>query len=193
MEDILRYDGLALCPIRSLNDSDNFVVYCDSFTLQFFPGIKVGSIVVPKNLSRAFSGAKLLTDRSGSPQTQSVLSEFLASVFYDRHIRKLRATFKTSFETINGELTKNLLGYGSISNTVCGSHITFNLNGFTDREVLKAFNKLGFSARALSSFSPQPHHVCNGLMLGFGTYTSSEISSAIKGLRSVLDKMNSRK
>lgn len=191
MEDILIYDGEFSVPIRSLSGSGDNVIYCDSFTLQFFPGIKIGYLVVPKRLSKAFAGAKLLMDRSSYGPQQECLSQFLSSKYYNRHIRNIRRRFSQNYRFITEEIMNSLSAYGTISPTIGGRHLAFHLIGLNDGIVVNNLKASGVVTRALSSFTHSGTAHYNGLMLGFGTITKMEIHKSIITMKQCFEFLNS--
>lgn len=189
MENIVWHTAAAEPPIRSFPGAENCVVYIDSFTLQFFPGIKIGYLIAPNGFKDAFTGAKLLFDRASPEQTQAVLAHFLMSDAYDIHRCKIAKTFQRNFQLIKILIEKELSEFGHLSMTKCGSHISFHLNKGYDVIAANELEKLGVIVQPLSSFL-HDGDAQNGFMLGFGTFSQEEIEHGIKLIRHTLEKLN---
>lgn len=185
MENIVWYNGMPLKPLRAEEGSEHRVVYMDSFTLQFYPGIKIGYLVVPDGFEKAFAGAKLMSDRSSSEQSQTILARFLESSSYDSHLRKLRKKFRNSLSSLQKTIAQHLLGFGHLSNTKCGSHIAFHLDSIPDVEAALKLKEKGILVRPLSSFGGKCSKM-NGFMMGFGSFSEEEIQKAVLEIKEVL-------
>lgn len=58
-----------------------------------FPSLRLGYLVLPESLVEVFSKAKWLADRQPPTLCQSVLAEFIAEGYLERHIRKIRLCY----------------------------------------------------------------------------------------------------
>jgi GntR family transcriptional regulator/MocR family aminotransferase len=89
-----RYEGR---PVESLQglDREGIVVYAGSFSKSVLPGLRIGFLVLPEQLTRPFVAAKRLWD-SGTPMLeQAALAEFLRSGDFERHIRRMRRVYRS--------------------------------------------------------------------------------------------------
>lgn len=88
------YEGLNFepvpAPIKAL-DRQHIVTYLGTFSKTLMPGLRVGYMVVTGEDYQALVEKKLLHDLQVSSITQAVVSEYLASGHYRRHLNHIRA------------------------------------------------------------------------------------------------------
>jgi GntR family transcriptional regulator / MocR family aminotransferase len=82
-------------PIASLQgmDTDARVIYVGTFSKVMFPALRLGYIVVPKDLVAAFCGALDAVGIFSSPLYQAVLTDFISEGHFARHIRRMRMLY----------------------------------------------------------------------------------------------------
>jgi GntR family transcriptional regulator/MocR family aminotransferase len=79
-------------PIASLQglDTDGSVIYIGTFSKVMFPALRLGYVVVPKDLVHAFSAARDAADIFSSTLYQAVMTDFIHEGHFARHIRRMR-------------------------------------------------------------------------------------------------------
>lgn len=77
-------------PIKAI-DTNHRVTYIGTFTKTLIPGLRVGYMVVTGDNYQAILKQKLLHDFHVSTVSQAILSEYLASGRYRRHLNQLRS------------------------------------------------------------------------------------------------------
>ena len=84
-----RYDGR---PVESMQgiDREGRVIYTGTFSRTIFPALRIGYLVAPKRLVRAFAAAKWLCDRHTATLEQDTLAEFIQCGAYERHLARTR-------------------------------------------------------------------------------------------------------
>ncbi len=82
-------------PIASLQglDTDARVIYVGTFSKVMFPALRLGYVVVPKDLVPAFSAARDAADIFSSTLYQAVLTDFIREGHFARHIRRMRMLY----------------------------------------------------------------------------------------------------
>ncbi len=76
-------------PIKALDQHD-WVTYVSTFSKTLMPGLRVGYMVVTGKHYRHIVERKLLSDLHVSTVSQAIVSEYLASGHYRRHLSRLR-------------------------------------------------------------------------------------------------------
>jgi DNA-binding transcriptional MocR family regulator len=77
-------------PIKAL-DQSNLVTYIGTFSKTLMPGLRVGYMVAPKDTHQALLERKFFSDFHTSTVTQGIVSEYLASGHYRRHLSHLKS------------------------------------------------------------------------------------------------------
>jgi DNA-binding transcriptional MocR family regulator len=77
-------------PIKAI-DSEHLVTYVGTFTKTLIPGLRVGYMVVTGEQRQVILKQKLLHDFHVSTVSQAIVSEYLASGRYRRHLQQLRS------------------------------------------------------------------------------------------------------
>lgn len=191
-DNLMWLNGTAIPPLRALPGAEQCVIYLESFSLQFSPGIKLAYMLVPKGFEKAFIGAKLLTDRSASESTQALLAKFFESEGSLSYSRKLHRQFIDRYEFTIRTGTELLGEYGVFAKTRVGPHLAFLLRPqYSDREVCAAVQKKGVIVRALSQYW-RDSSLVNGLSIGFGTFTEEEIRGALLKVAQVCETLSRR-
>jgi GntR family transcriptional regulator/MocR family aminotransferase len=181
----LRYQGYPFPSLQGL-DPDR-VVYLGTFSKILFPSLRLGYAIVPDDLVDAFCGARVLMDRHPPNADQHVLAAFMAEGHLERHIRKVRNVYFVHrvhlIETLNTLLPKELAW---VEPGDQGMHLVLWLaKGIDDRKVVELAARAGVSVRAVSPmFAPGTGYP--GLVLGFGGFSSAQMSAAAQRLAAVI-------
>jgi GntR family transcriptional regulator/MocR family aminotransferase len=147
-----------------------------------FPALRLGYVVVPKDLVEAFSTARDATDQFSSTLYQAVLADFIREGHFARHIRRMRMLYiqrRTALvEAIHQRLNDKLTVIGAEA----GMHLVALLpRGVSDVAVSVRAAAMGISAMPLSSCYAEPPRV-GGLILGYGGTDGRQIHDGIRRL-----------
>jgi GntR family transcriptional regulator/MocR family aminotransferase len=171
-------------PIASLQglDTDARVIYIGTFSKVMFPALRLGYVVVPKDLVEAFSTARDATDQFSSTLYQAALADFIRQGHFARHVRRMRMLYierRTALvETIRQRLSDKLTVIGAEA----GLHlVTLLSRGVNDVAISLRAAEMGISAMPLSSCYAQPPLV-GGLILGYGGTDARQIHDGIRRL-----------
>jgi len=181
----LRYAGQPFPAMQGLDSSR--VIYLGTFSKVLAPSLRLGYVVVPDCLAKAFVGARALMGR-GSPLTeQHVIAAYMKEGYFETHIRRIRAIYGERRQTLINALQVELPEL-RIQPADQGMHIVVWLpDGLGDVVVSKAANKAGVALRALSPMC-SGNLPLSGLMLGFGGFTNEQLRDAVRRLRQVLEE-----
>lgn len=175
-------DGRNHPPIATLPGAERCTICILSFSMKFFPDLKIACMIVPPQLAAAFSGGKLMFDRNTSARSQEIMARFFASDAWASYERRVVRRFRAGFRTLRDAAAEALSDFGRITNTCCGGHTALLLKpALKDTDVSRRLDELGISALPISRYwGAEESH--NGLLLGFGSFAEEEIRRGIDAI-----------
>jgi DNA-binding transcriptional MocR family regulator len=96
---LLRYEGEAPPPLKSL-DPGSYVIHIGTYSKCFLPGLRIGWITCPAQLSRQLLRAKIGADSGDSYFLQVLLHEFIIKGHFAKHLRKTVKEYKKRCNTM---------------------------------------------------------------------------------------------
>jgi DNA-binding transcriptional MocR family regulator len=79
-------------------DTDDRTFYIRSFSKTFMPGIRLGTLVLPKQFAEQAIRCKRLDDLNTSSLPQAALELFIQTGMYEKHIRKVKEVYRDRLE-----------------------------------------------------------------------------------------------
>jgi GntR family transcriptional regulator / MocR family aminotransferase len=172
-------------PIASLQglDTDGRVIYIGTFSKVMFPALRLGYVVVPKDLVRAFSAARDAADIFSSTLYQAVLTDFIREGHFARHIRRMRMLYMERRRALVKAIQLQMRDLLEVIGAEAGMHLVALLPaGINDVEISRKAAQKGISAIPLSScYSKRLKR--GGLILGYGGTNAHQIQEGVSKLR----------
>ncbi|MDO9546497.1 MAG: PLP-dependent aminotransferase family protein [Pelolinea sp.] len=106
----LRYEGTALPSLFELSSDD--VIHMSSFSKLLSPGLRIGFMILPKDLSKKMIDFANDTYICPSFLGQAVAVDFFEQGTLDQHIGKLINLYRSRLQALLSALDKHLKGYG---------------------------------------------------------------------------------
>ncbi len=177
-----RYAGRPLAAMQGL-DEDGRILYAGSFSKVMFPGLRIGYIVVPKPLVRAFRAIRTLLDSHPSTVPQAALADFIAEGYLTAHIRRMRALYAERQAIMLDSFPSGLL---DLAPHDTGMHLVGLLpDDCDDALVSQRIAAAGFIAPPLSTYyAGTPNR--RGLLLGYAGVPEAEIRTGAARIAEVL-------
>ena len=181
-----RYDALPIASLQGLDRSAR-VIYVGTFSKVLFPSLRLGYIVVPRDLLERFAAVRQSMDLCPADATQAIVAEFIREGHFARHIRKMRTIYATRRRVLVDEIQRQLGDLCRIVGAEAGMHVTLLMrsDGKRDQEIaVKATErKLWLSPLSLSYIGTPSQQ---GLVLGFGNTREEQIPGAVRVLKRIL-------
>ncbi|RWA71004.1 MAG: PLP-dependent aminotransferase family protein [Mesorhizobium sp.] len=186
-----RHDIAPIPPLQTL-DAES-VIYAGTFSKTLSPTLRLGYLVVPTSLRRAFCEAKRLTDRHAPTLEQDVLADLLASGAYERHVRSIRRKNAERRQVLLQALADHLGSRVTVAGADTGLHVVAWMNGITaerEPEIIAAARAAGIGLYPVSPLydpgEPQPGNA--GFILGYAGLDTEALRRGVAVLATVLAK-----
>jgi GntR family transcriptional regulator/MocR family aminotransferase len=175
-----RYSGPPLPAMHSLADGAS-IIYLGTFSNVMFRGLRVGYLVVPKDLVEPFRVAKWMADRHTPLVEQAALADFLREGHLERHIRRMRRLYKRRRDALLEALDRHFGRRAVVRGDAAGLHLTVRLSGAGNLQARAERNGVGLSSSDIYYHSkPVP----NEFILGFSAETERTLREGIRRIAS---------
>lgn len=182
-----RYGGRPIEPLQSLDDGGR-VLYMGTFSKIMRPVLRIGFLVAPPSLHRAFRMARYVSSWHAELPTQAALARFIDEGLLARHIRRSRREYQARHERVAGLLGTLFAGRLEVVPSAAGLHLSATLpEGTDDASVVREALSEGVGLFALSEFAVDGPAV-PGLVFGYGAVTLPEIGEGLRRLRRVVGR-----
>ncbi|HUX67976.1 MAG TPA: PLP-dependent aminotransferase family protein [Terriglobales bacterium] len=175
-------------PVGSLQglDQNERVIYVGTLSKVMFPSLRLGYMVVPRDLVKPFAALRWAADLGPSYLGQEMLADFLGEGHLGRHIRRMRALYRGRRSRLAAELAEQLGTGLEIQGAEAGLHLTATWRGGArDREVATRAAGAGLWLWPLSPCY-LGRAARQGFILGYGSTATAAIPQAVGQLRKVL-------
>jgi GntR family transcriptional regulator/MocR family aminotransferase len=180
-------------PVASLQgmDADARVIYIGTLSKVLFPALRLGYVVVPKDLVRAFYSAREATDIFSPTLYQAALTDFIKEGHFARHIRRMRVLYLERRKALGEAIRKHLGEQLEVVNAEAGMHLVALLPpGVNDRTVSRKAAEAGISVIPLSSCYLK-RLSRGGLVLGYGGANTNQIEDGVQILAKIIREVAS--
>nr|WP_309502038.1 PLP-dependent aminotransferase family protein [uncultured Roseovarius sp.] len=175
------YGDRPMPPLKSIDTQDR-VLYVGTFSKTMFPSLRLGFVLVPRNLVTAFD--RLFASWISTPPTatQASVADFMDEGQFATHIRIMRRLYRARYQTLIEE-TALLPDTVKVQPTTSGFHTTALLDASVDVDALiDEARSAGVTVVPISRYALSPLGY-NGLVLGFGSTCPDDIRTGMKVLR----------
>ena len=180
-----RFSGRPI-PAMAGFDQLNRTIYIGSFSKIFSNAMRLGYIVIPKELVARFGSAVKLCGLRASYMPQQALAEFIQSGEFYRHLRRMRRIYGERRKFLLERLTQDFSEYGSFVDHNAGMQIVFHLqSNLIDTEISRRAIQRGVTTDPLSSYCSNSANY-NGLVMGYCGFKEAELAVALNEFLIVL-------
>ncbi|HEX7111360.1 MAG TPA: PLP-dependent aminotransferase family protein [Mizugakiibacter sp.] len=179
-----RYDDKPLESLQGL-DAEGRVIYVGTFSRTMFSALRIGYLVVPAPLVRAFTAAKWLCDRHTATLEQEALAEFIQSGLYERHLRRVRRRTAAGRPALLEALRSHLGDRVAITGDGAGAHVML----WPHRPVVEEAAMAAAAARGVGIYGAQRYFLRRapppGFLLGYARMRPADIRAGIRQLAGI--------
>ncbi|HUH68858.1 MAG TPA: PLP-dependent aminotransferase family protein [Mycobacterium sp.] len=179
-----RYDRHPVGALQGL--APERVIYAGSASKSLAPGLRLGWLVLPADLLDAVVEAKRRADRGTDVLTQLAFAELIDSGVLDRHIRRMRRRYRHRRDA----LVATLCHYAPsvpVHGIAAGLHAVVSLpDEISEAHVLAAAQQRQIALTGLTPFWHREAHGAAGIVLGYGTPSEHDYSTALEHLGGLL-------
>jgi GntR family transcriptional regulator/MocR family aminotransferase len=178
-----RYGGAPIAALQGL-DTDGRVVYVGTFSKTMFPALRIGYVVIPAPLRHVFVQAKAFCDRQSPIVEQCALADFLNEGHFERHVRRMRALYRSRREVLLAALRRHA-GDVEVIGDSAGMHLMARLPVDDDDRFVARAAKAGVTLATTRSCyldAPRPHE----FIFGFAEVDEAAIDAGVARLAEAL-------
>ena len=181
-----RYDRQPVGALQQL-DPDR-VVYVGTASKTLAPGLRLGWLIAPRSMSESLAATKRLLDRGTSILEQLTLAELITSGAFDRHIRRMRASYRRRRDELARTLAGNLRGL-RLAGISAGLSAVIYLpgNGPTEHQIQARADRLGIALHTLGGYWRNPPEPApQAIIIGYATPAGHAYRPALRALTQLL-------
>jgi GntR family transcriptional regulator/MocR family aminotransferase len=176
-----RYEGQPLESLQGL-DRASRVIFTGTFSRTVFPALRIGYLVSPKSLVRAFTAAKWLSDRQTPSLEQKALAEFISSGLYERHLLRSRRRNAARRAALLEAIRKYLGDRVEVTGEGAGAHVVvWPRDALAEDKIIAAAAARGVAVYGVSTYRLK-RSLPPGLLLGYSQLTERQIVEGIRRL-----------
>jgi GntR family transcriptional regulator/MocR family aminotransferase len=175
-----RYDRAAVGALQG-RDPDR-VVFAGTASKSLAPALRLGWLVVPARLGDAVRESKLLADRGTARIEQLAFADLVVRGGLDRHLRRMRATYRARRRTLVDALG-TALPTARVRGIDAGLHATVELPAGHDEAAIRAAAaRRRIAVEVLGDYRLGPGEGPPTLLLGYGAMPAESIRAGVAEL-----------
>jgi len=181
-----RYTGRPVPSLQGL-DHRGLVLFTGSFSKVLFPSLRLGYLVVPRDLVPCVEATLSVTSRHAPLLEQAVLCDFISEGHFGRHLRRMREVYAERHTVLVEGAQRHLAGLLEISGVEAGLQTAGWLHhGLEGESIAAAAAKRSVEVTPLSRYS-LGGLAREGLQLGFAAVDPKEIRRGVRELAITLE------
>jgi GntR family transcriptional regulator / MocR family aminotransferase len=175
-----RYDRAAIGALQGL-DPDR-VIYAGSASKTLAPALRIGWLVVSPSILDAVSHQKLLADRGTARIEQHAFADFLTRGELDRHLRRMRARYRSRRDALIDALSQ-ALPETTVLGAAAGLHVTVQLpDSDNEAAIREAARDRRLQLETMSDYRPASCGRPPTLLLGYAQMPEPAIRAGVHEL-----------
>lgn len=135
---IIDLDANKKCMSLHYYDTNERVLYLKSFSKSFIPGLRLGLVLLPKELQDTFLKYKECADLCTSVPNQGALDIFIRSGLYDKHCERIQSAYFKKMSMLRAYLKNHPLKGVSLKIPRSGIYVWMTIDDDVDSKALYA-------------------------------------------------------
>ncbi|BCJ48504.1 GntR family transcriptional regulator [Actinoplanes ianthinogenes] len=181
-----RYDRQPIGALQALDPER--VVYLGSASKSLSPALRLGWMVLPGRLVDPVLAVKGPREFWSSALDQLTLADFLACGAYDRHVRRMRQSYRRRRDQLVAAVEPGV----RVTGIAAGLHAVLEMADGEEKRALAAARGLGLAVDGLSPYrhpeSAMPTR--DGLVVGYATPPEHSFAAALDALRQIVSALH---
>ena len=175
-----RYKGKPIPALKGY-DKNERVIYLGTFSKSIAPAIRLSYMVLPGTLLEQYRKNSSFIQSTVSKVDQLIVQRFIEEGYYERHLNKTRAMYKSRHDVLIEEL-RPLMKICAISGEHAGVHLLLTFkNGLTEEELVKSAEKNGIRVYGMSAYRiKEKKEEAATVLLGYANLSETQIREAVK-------------
>ena len=175
-----RYDREPLGALQGL--APDRVVYIGTTSKTLSPALRLGWLLAPAGLAAELASIKRRADRGSPTIEQLALADFLTSGQMDRHLRKMRSSYRLRRDALVAALREHLPRL-HVEGVAAGLHLMVNLPPGTDeRALIIAAREQSIRVFGAFAYRARPRRAPPALVMGYGSLHEHLIADGVQRL-----------
>lgn len=171
-----RYKGGPIPPLKAMDQGNN-VIYIGAFSMSLLQTLRIGFMIMPRNLAEYCRRMIQVRYRSMPQVTEQVLARFIEDGHFSRHLHKTRRIYAKRQERLLEILQTKFQAIFEPPEFTAGF---YSLCYFKDQSldvdyILSQCNKHGLGVEQLSYYYRNKLPQKKGLLIGFASSTEEEL------------------
>ena len=184
-----RYRGKPIPALQGY-DSSGKVIYTGTFSKSIAPAIRMSYIVLPDPVLEIYRRRCRFLNSTVSKVDQLILEKFIGEGYFERHLNKTRALYKSRHDallTCLKELDGELNGKFRVSGENAGVHLLLHFHDSgTENSLIRRAEEKGVRVYGLSSYYVKdsvPETEEPVILLGYANMSEEKIREAVEQLK----------
>ena len=183
-----RYKGKPIPALQGY-DGKGKVIYIGTFSKSIAPAIRMSYLVLPDELCGVYDKRCGFINSTVSKVAQLILQKFIDEGYYERHLNKMRALYKSRHDTLLSAL-KDWRGDFTVSGENAGVHLLLHFrDGRSEQDLIRLAEEKGIKVYGLSEYFVEGEKKRESvILLGYANMNEEKIKEAVELLKKAWKK-----
>lgn len=176
-----RLKGVPIPPLQTLNPDR--VIYVGTFSKTLAPGLRLGFLVLPRHLVRPVADLREAQNLRTPSWSQAALARFLQDGRLDRHIHKMKNTYRQRRQLLIGALKRHFGDRALIQGDEAGMHLQVEMTMVPAGVDWSKAQAYGVRVYGVEDYCLIKGNYTRHILLGYGNLPEENIEAGIARLR----------